>query len=107
MTQQRTTRRTLPTRHRLLVVASAGALVAGLAAVASAGTASSSARCSSALARQELAAGSAAQRACVIAVAGTYLDAIQHTLRPERVLLDPAVADHALGTDPVHAKGND
>lgn len=107
MTQHRTTRRTLPTRHRLLVVASAGVLVAGLATVAAAGTASSSARCSSALAHKELAAGSAAERACVIAVAGSYLDAVQHTLRPDRVLLDPAVADHTLGTEPVHAAGND
>jgi hypothetical protein len=108
MTQHQTTPRRLSTRHRLLAVSWAVVAFAGFGTVAVAGSPSSSAEhCFSALAHKSLVAGSAAQRACVIAVASTYLDAVQHTLRPDRVLLDPAVADHALGTAPVHAAGND
>src|SRR5204863_6235608 len=48
----------------------------------------------------------AAHRACVIAVAATYLDAGQHTLSPDDVLFDPSVSIYKIGTAPMHGPSN-
>jgi hypothetical protein len=91
----------------LFAVTCAVVALLGSAQIAAARTASSTAgRCASSLAHSSGVASPGSQRACVLAVASTYLDAVQHTLSVNGVLLDPAVADHTVGTEAVHAAGN-
>jgi hypothetical protein len=46
------------------------------------------------------------RRACVVAVAGTYIDVEENSLAPERQLLADDVSRHRIGTSPDFAPGN-
>lgn len=73
---------------------------------AHAALADSPAGCSIWLAAHPDAVGRKHYRDCVIAVAGTYIDAEENSLPFDKVLLADDVAQHRIGTDPVFAPGN-
>jgi hypothetical protein len=64
------------------------------------------AACSIWLATHPEGSGGVHRRACVLAVAGTYIDAEENSLPFDKALLSDDVSRHRIGTDPVFAPGN-